>query len=227
MAFYLVLIILTISVILPGAAANTLEPMITDRVNEKPVPLLVFFDDVSETVTIASANNSDYGVRSSIRKSDVIAVNVKRLKGLIESGQHVRVHLNGIPYSMILQKNQIHPETNSGTETFAGHLESIPDGKIQDYIIHLTITDTKIEGSFYRHGVQTILISSSERENPLDPDMKYHYIYDDREVVRTLVDMNTGAITTSPTTQKSPLAGIISICAAGIGAACISYYRRK
>ncbi|MCK9632557.1 MAG: zinc-dependent metalloprotease [Methanoregula sp.] len=170
----------------------------------------VQFDGLSQKDAQTSLGGTDLkSISPSIKKYEIITIDVSTLKKQLQSGQKIPIHLKGIPYVMNLHEDTIYPSAETGVYTFTGNLESINDGNtIADSEIHLTMDDTGVIGKISLDPFTYWYIDEIEGDRSSALPGSIQYTYYSGDVEQTISPMGEDRYVILPSGESKPITGL-------------------
>jgi hypothetical protein len=145
-------------------------------------------------------------VSSSIKKYDVINIDVKTLKMQLLSGQKIPIHLKDASYIMNLHEETFYPSAETGVYTFTGNLERIDDGKaIAGSEVHLTLDDNGVIGKISLDKLTYWYIDEIESKGISGSPGLIQYVYYSGDVERRMSPMGEDLYVMLPSGESKPL----------------------
>jgi len=123
-------------------------------------------------------NLSELNIPSSIKKSDIVIFDLKKLDGLLGMGGKVPMHIKGKPYVMELNEIKVNaPGVNEGTFSYRGSIVGVEDSEIV-----LTFSDRALVGRITLDNVDYTIESIGEKD-AINADKVLHVVYSSEDVV--------------------------------------------
>jgi hypothetical protein len=186
----LILLLIAISSISSVSAATRIIPQSSEPAT--PIQPFILFEGFSQTAPGIEWNASITGIPDSILRYDVISLDSGQLINQISAGQPVHVVLNGVRYTLILRQER--------PDYFVGHLESIPEKEIQDYIVRIWIVGDEISASMNGNYLKRMPNQATAQSGT-----SLYYIYSEADIRRTPVDPEIIPFIQTPKTPASSL----------------------
>nr|WP_321352622.1 M12 family metallo-peptidase [uncultured Methanoregula sp.] len=179
----LLAVLLAVMAMVPIVSAGDLNK-IDLHLQGTPYSPVIRFDGLSTIVPQTTTEKTTYAeISPSIKKYDVINIDVKTLKKQLLSGQKIPIHLKDTSYLMNLHEETFYPSAETGVFTFTGHLENSQAGtEIPDSEAHLTMDDTGVIGKISVTPSDYYLIDEFDQMDNTRPAKTLQYVYSSKDV---------------------------------------------
>lgn len=153
-------------------------PMVSaqnDRTNEMSI---VHIDGITEKRT-NTYNQSELKIPTSIKKSDIVILNLKKLDGLLKVGAKVPIHIKGKPYTMELNEIKVNaPGVEDGTLSYSGSIIGVNNSEIV-----MTFSDRSLVGRITMNKVEYTIESMGGKKDAINTERVLHVVYSSEDVV--------------------------------------------